>query len=370
MTQDPHNGKDPLMATDIIDSRNHQFPGFGPKAMNNHVTVTGSPRSGKTFLGKLRTIREHDNGTTVLVVDARGEYTSLASRLGGQTIQPGKPGDGMNPLCWTGIAEDLDGTRNGMSTKIIMLALAISALRGEPMAKAPESLIGRTLVSYCRKHIGTEANEMSLDGYCRELELDDQPEGAPRLARALRAFLDNGGREMTAGNLQLQAGCVTTFDLSQVAPGLQPAAAALCVNAAWDFTTANFQPKVLILDDSRWATGENDAGEALDFLIKRARKLRLGVMTIAGDTQAFTNRETREGRIGLSLMRNSAARIAMMEDEDGLEAILKTLALDEEMEAHIRSAQQGEAMALDQLGEPRPVRIEATAQELELMTQA
>ena len=72
MTQDPGSGKDPVMATGIVNSQPHHLAGFGPNSMNGHITVTGRPQLGKTFLGKLRAIREHGNGRTVLVVDAKG----------------------------------------------------------------------------------------------------------------------------------------------------------------------------------------------------------------------------------------------------------------------------------------------------------
>lgn len=373
MTQDASNEQGTVLGINRADQGVYRFPGFDRDSMNGHLTVTGGPESGRTFLGKLRTIREHRAGRPVIVVDAEGEYTGLVKRLGGRAIHPGSPGNGINPMFWSSIREDLEEDARGhVVPRLGALRSVIQAIIKSDSLDDPGDIIGAALVRYCGRCLErNETDGMSLEGYCDELERGsrDSREARP-MAAALRAFLDGGGQELTGGTFRVETEGVTSFDLTQVREELRPAAAAICLNAAWDFAMTHPEPKVLIVDDSRWSAGGGDSGDLLNYLIRRARKLRLGVMTIAAETAAFTDPGTRRGWTGRAIMQNSAARLALGEREAGLEAIREALGLDQQTRELVGTARQGEAVAMNEIGEATSVTIRADPDELELIAGA
>ena len=307
------------------------------------------------------------------MVDAEGEYTGLAERLGGRTVCPGSPGQGINPLCWSTVHQDLEEDALGYTVpKLGALRSVIQTIIRADPRDDPDDVINTTLVRYCGMHLDRKDPEgMSLEGYCEEMERGAGPRNrADPLARALRDFLEGGGRELTGGDFRINPEGMTTFDLGRVREELRPAATALCVNAAWDFAMTEFRPKVLIVDDSRWSEGGSGGGDLLNYLIKRARKLQLGITTIATDTTAFTNPRTKRGRAGRSILQNSAVKVAMREDDAGLKAICDALRLEGGMEMFIGQAGPGEAVVVNQMGEAEAARIHATSEELELMSPA
>ena len=307
------------------------------------------------------------------VIDPQGEYTALADRLGGRTLAPGRPGNGINPFAWPPSRNDAQGTpENLLPHRINMLTLLLCTMTATEgrLPRSGYTATAQALADFYRRLLdGKDDTQPDMEGFLSHLEQEetDQP-GAVNLARDLRRFLETGGAELTQpGWTPGQEPGLTTFNLRDTPPALKTAAAALCIDAAWQAASQRPAPRVLIMDETAVVTRGETSFEVLASVVRRARKFLLAVMTMSQDTAALTADGRITGRMGQVLLHNSACRIALRQDPADQLRLARTLTLDQEETRLLQDLGQGQGLALEGAGPARRFEIKATIEELALI---
>ena len=111
--------------------------------------------------------------------------------------------------------------------------------------------------------------------------------------------------------------------------------------------------------------------EALLTIVKRARKYRLGLMTVTQDVQDFLAEDSSGGIIsghaGRSLLQNSALKIAFQQDAAALPLVAEALGLNADMREFLEGSLRGQGLLIGERGDCYPMQVVATPQEAELV---
>ena len=343
-----------LLGTDPETGVEYRFPGFGDHWMNGHSLVLGDAGSGKTYLGKLRAIRERDRDTTVYVIDSEGEYTGLVAALGGRTLIPGLPGEGFNPF----LVRLPEGTApQGMAGigHLLMATLTpvVEALSGRAPSGERDHGVARTIDSFYHRQVAAGAMVLGAGGLGDYLaHLDTVPE-ASELAQALREMRPEVAALLVAGEPEAAAPAgLVNWDLSRLEPSLRGLATALAVSAVWEEAAWSPAPRLLIADEFGPVLGYEPVMQAFIRTIARARKQRLALMLLTQDTDRVLDGETLEGRAGLMMLQNCAQKVVLRHSsgrERGRAA--EALALDAATADGLRDLRRGHGLVLDHNGE-------------------
>ena len=106
---------------------------------------------------------------------------------------------------------------------------------------------------------------------------------------------------------------VTTFNLKNLPAPLKPVATSICSEVVWSLAVSSPRSRRLVVDEC-WTVLQTPSGaEALINIVKRARKYRLGLLTITQDVQDFLGEHSGAvtGHAGRSLLQNNAMKLAL-----------------------------------------------------------
>ena len=87
-----------LFGVDLRSRTPVLYDPFHDGEMNAHMVVMARSGAGKSFLTKLRVVREALRDVDVYLIDPEGEYGVITEALGGRVLVPGAPGYGLNPF--------------------------------------------------------------------------------------------------------------------------------------------------------------------------------------------------------------------------------------------------------------------------------
>ena len=326
--------------------------------LNANTAVLARSGSGKSFATKLGVLRGLTRGITAYVIDPEGEYADMARAAGGRVLSPGVPGQGMNPFVIDREDEE------EMLQRIGSLRRLIEVMVGERLGAERRASLDHALAGYY-----DQAGERTgFRDFYRYLEADDDD----GLSRLLRPFASGSLRHLLSDegdDLLRNEALVTVFDLRLLEPELRPAAAMVCTETVWAAAARDPRPRLLVVDEV-WSIMQHPEGAAfMVSMAKRARKHRLGLSFITQDVQDLLSEDTSRtitGHSGIALLQNAAFKLLLQQDAAAISTVGDAFDLPEDLQRWLLSCPRGDGLLLAK-GNRFPVRIEATAEEAEII---
>jgi type IV secretory pathway VirB4 component len=321
------------------------------------MAVLAQSGAGKSYAVKLLVLRGLLQGVTHYVIDPEGEYTLLAEVAGGRVIRPGAPGQGLNPFA-LGATDEV-----AVAYKVGALRRLLEVMVGERLSPRERAELDSALAGYYQAN----GHQASFEGFYSSLK------GQGSFALTLRPFYEGSLRFLLGDGQPLEEGeaPITVFDLSHLDPDLRPAVAHLCAEAAWSLSSQDPRPRVLAVDEA-WALLQHPEGAAfLSGVAKRARKHRLGVVTITQDVQDFLEGQSDRaiaGHSGRTLVQNSAFKLLLRQDASAIPLVEQAFNLTRGEREWLLTCGRGEGLLITPAGRAL-LRIESTPQEHKLLTQ-
>ncbi len=332
---------------------------------NANTVVFGKSGGGKSFLVKLETLRHIMFGTEVFVIDPEGEYTTLATALGGELVEfsfnaPVK----MNPFDLSGIVEEGE---NELGLKILSLHALMRVIMGE--LSAPEdAILDRALVlTYKQKGItpdpSTQKNEPPLmeDLYKVLIGMED-PEAA-KLAQRLEKFVKGSlaGIFNQKSNFDIK-NPLTVFNIKELEAELRPIAMFIILDFIWTKIKREVKKRLLIVDEAWYMMKNPDSANFLYSMAKRARKYYLGVTTITQDVEDFLNTDH-----GKAIITNSSIQILLKQSTAAVDKLAEVFFLSGGEKHLLLSTEVGEGLFFAGSSHVA-IRIIASPEEYQLVT--
>ena len=313
---------------------------------------------GKSFATKLGVLRGICRGITAYVIDPEGEYADMARAAGGRVLSPGVPGQGMNPF----VIDRQD--EEEMLQRIGSLRRLIEVMVGERLGAERRASLDHALAGYYEQ-AGDRTGFGDFYEYLRANDSDG-------LAGLLRPFATGSLRHLLSDegdDLLHNESLVTVFDLRLLEPDLRPAAAMVCTETVWAAAARDPRPRLLVVDEV-WSIMQHPEGAAfMVSMAKRARKHRLGLSFITQDVQDLLSEDTSRtitGHSGRALLQNAAFKLLLQQDAAAISTVGDAFDLPEDLQRWLLSCPRGDGLLLAK-GNRFPVRIEATAEEAEII---
>ena len=326
--------------------------------VNANTTVLARSGGGKSFSTKLSILRGLTRGIVTYVIDPEGEYVDLARHAGGRVIVPGMPEQGLNPFTIE------RGDVEEYFARIANLRRLIEVMVGERLEAEPRALLDMALTRYYENTTGGQ----SFHDFHRYLTSDAAPEGAGWFATLLSPFSSG-----TLSNLMSEHGddmlanesSITVFDLHMVEPDMRPAAAMVCTETVWALANSDPRPRLLTVDEV-WSIIQHPEGSAFMVnLAKRARKYKLGLLSITQDVQDLLMSDASagiKGNAGRALLQSSSFKLLLQQDPAAAAAVADAFDLDEDTARWLTSCPRGQGLLISERGK-FPIRIDATPEE-------
>ena len=371
--QDLDEREGTLFGMDLRSRTPILYDPFNPKAMNGHMVVLARSGAGKSFLTKLRVVRESLRGVPIYLIDPEGEYGVITRALGGRVFVPGSPGFGLNPFA-IGYTEEGDLTKRISS----LCSLVGVMLEGQVDADL-KAVIDRCLTGFYGQELRESGQDILGQGGMHDFHKylsseEAQSFGGEKLAHLLSPFATGSSRFLMGGDSQSlleHEAPVTSFNLKNLAGALKPVATSVCSEVVWGLAVTKPKPRILVVDECWTVLATPSGAEALITIVKRARKYQLGLMTITQDVQDFLAEAQGLGVIashaGRSLLQNSATKLALSQDPAALPQVVEALGLSDDVGQFLAGALRGQGVLVNESGGFFPIEIVSTAKERELV---
>ncbi len=371
--QDMDDREGTLFGMDLRSRTPVLYDPFNPKAMNGHMVVMARSGAGKSFLTKLRVLREALRGVPIYLIDPEGEYGVITRCLGGKVFVPGSPGYGLNPFA-IGYTEEGDLTK-----RISSLCSLVGVMLEGQVDTELKAVIDRCLTGFYGKELLESGEDILGQGGMGAFHAYLMSEEAKemqgrRLAHLLSPFATGSSRFLMRGDsesLLENEAPVTSFNLKNLAGPLKPVATSVCSEVVWGLAVSKPRPRILVVDECWTVLATPSGAEALITIVKRARKYQLGLMTITQDVQDFLAESSGLGAItghaGRSLLQNSATKLALSQDPAALPQVVDALGLPEDVGQFLAGALRGQGVLVNEAGSFFPLEIVSTALERDLV---
>src|SRR5690606_6747046 len=112
---------------------------------NHNSVVVARSGAGKSYFAKTTLLRELYQGASVTVIDPDGEYTALASSVGGTVCAPGAAGEPVNPLALPDHPRPEDLTR-----RKLFCASVIETALAEPLSSTEAAAVDAAVTAAYR----------------------------------------------------------------------------------------------------------------------------------------------------------------------------------------------------------------------------
>ena len=366
-----------------IDSRSKApviFDRFAASRDNGHMVVMAPSGSGKSFCIKGLCLRESTRGVPVYLIDPEGEYTYMAEELGGQVFHPGREGSGVNPFRLRYRADDALALQVGNLSCLLQMMLerggsasTLTTVLDEGLnafyrAELLEYETGRRVVESDVQ--GISLGEGGIYSFVDFLWANkDRIRDAERLADALSpyvsgsyryVFADDRGENATLGGVDEP--WLTVFSLQGMTDDMKPIATMICCQTVWALAMSRSRPRMMVVDEC-WSVLVTKSGAmALQTMVKRGRKYRLGLVTVTQDVGDFLS----VGESGIALLSNSSDKLLLRQSAAGAPLIQNALSLTEQQTNYLLRCNIGEGMLISKEGAFQ-VKIVATAEEFDLI---
>ena len=363
-----------LLGMDMRSRTPIMYDPFDPKSMNGHMVVMARSGAGKSFLTKLRVLRESQRNIPVYLIDPEGEYGVITRALGGEVFVPGAPGHGLNPFS-VGYVDEGDLTKRIASLGSLVGVMLEGKVESDLRASIDRSLCGFYAKELASVGFGKQLGIGGMLAFHQYLLSDEAKEfGGTHLAHLLSTFATGSARFLMRGDardLMVNEAPVTSFNMKNLSGGLKPVAISVCAEVVWGLAVTNPRPRLMIVDECWTVLGTPSGAESLINMVKRARKYQLGLMTITQDVQDFLAENSDGGVItghaGRSLLQNSASKLALSQDPGALPQVVEALGLGDDVGAFLGSALRGQGVLINEAGSVFPMEIVSTALEREVV---
>ena len=350
--------------------------------MNAHHVVMARSGAGKSFYVKLRTLREVARGIPYYVIDPDGEYGTLANTLGGRVLVPGRPGHGLNPFVvrFTGWGDLMLRVGGLVSLIEVMLQGEVNQERKAMIDKCLVGFYGRELSKFGRDAMQLmktqpEVGLGGMESFYDYLKSDDHElaESGEEMSSLVERFATGTVQYLMGGtgaNLFDDELPVTTFNLRHLSTSLKPVATSVCSEVVWGLAISQPRQRMLIVDECWTVLATPSGAEALLTIAKRARKYKLGLLTITQDVQDFLGEDSSGGAImghaGLSLLQNSGSKMVLSQDPAALPLVANALQLDGDCAMYLKGCVTGQGLLVTDYGK-FPVEVVSTKMEQDML---
>ena len=363
-----------LLGMDMRSRTPIMYDPFDPKSMNGHMVVMARSGAGKSFLTKLRVLRESQRNIPIYLIDPEGEYGVITRALGGEVFVPGAPGHGLNPFA-LGYVDQGDLTKRIASLGSLVGVMLEGRVDSDLKASIDRALIGFYARELAMEGLGKQLGTGGMAAFHEYLLSGEAEEfGGSHLAHLLSTFATGSARFLMRGDardLMVNEAPVTSFNMKNLTGGLKPVAISVCAEVVWGLAVTNPRPRLMIVDECWTVLGTPSGAESLINMVKRARKYQLGLMTITQDVQDFLAENSEGGVItghaGRSLLQNSASKLALSQDPGALPQVVEALGLGDDVGAFLASALRGQGVLINEAGSVFPMEIVSTALERDVV---
>ena len=357
---DTRNG--PLVGTDVISRGLVTLDIFNsPTAQNMNVSITATSGAGKSFLTKMLIKRYVERGVIAYIIDPEGEYADLARAAGGRVFTPGIPGQGLNPFVITETGTDsLDRQKH--------LGRLLEVMIGEKL----NARLSGQLDAVISQYYDGAADRKERATWSGLYEFLQKTE--PDLAVMLSPFYSGTERYLLADegeDLLVEEALITVFNLENIDDEKKAAAGMVCSEAVWSRAARDRGTRIdrLVVSDETWLMLMHPAGaQFMMNTAKRARKHRMGLVSITQDIHDFLVENTSEGVAGNSgraVIQNASNKVLLRQDPAAVETVMKTFNLSRETAEMLPDLPTGRGLLVTPDGQYL-VDMEATAEEIEL----
>ena len=147
-------------------------------------------------------------------------------------------------------------------------------------------------------------------------------------------------------------------------------ATSVCSEVVWGLAISQPRNRILIVDACWTVLATPSGAEALLTIAKRARKYKLGLLTITQDVPDFLGEDNQGGAImghaGLSLLQNSGSKMVLSQDPAALPLVTSSLQLDEGCSMYLKGCMTGQGLLVTDFGN-FPVEVVSTPMERALL---
>ena len=359
--------------------RHHGSPGNYPSAS---VVLLGNTGSGKTYLAKLRLLREARHRTPATIIDSSGTYTQLVQQLGGRVIRPDLPGQGLNPF-YLVLPQDPDEEtlRQGTLPRIALLEILINAITSAAVNDDSTWLTESTtatIASFYRQHNVWGAINQGSGGlnHYRQHLLETKDHGilpfrirpneslAARIekrnlamAQVIGRFLNSPVARLAADNTDLAHKGITTVDLNRLPEEEQSIAMAMAMVLASTTPAQRPARRLLIIDDCAPLMRHRKLRWMLPALVRSTNSQNTAVMAISRRTGPFFNPDRPEGHSGFKTMQNCAAALLTRQNTHDLEHLPIAFLADDTLLPRLAAIRPGTLVHVDRLGKHRTLTV-------------
>ena len=371
-----------LLAMDLRSRTPVIYDAFDDKETNGHMVVMARSGAGKSFLTKLRVLREALRDVRIYLIDPEGEYGVITRALGGRVLIPGTPGYGLNPFV-IGYSDP-----QGLAERVASLCRLFELMLEGEVDAHRKSIIDEALTGFYEKELRDAAalgNEVSarvlgrggMAAFYDFLTASDSDSDADKdrryLARLLRRFATGSVRYLMSGDgedLSQNEAPVTSFNLKSLPRNLKPVAISVCAEVVWGLAVSDQRPRLLIVDECWMVLATPSGAEVLIEIIKRARKFGLNLMTVTQDVQDLLGVHSEGGAVlghaGRSLLQNSATKLALGQDPAALPALVEALGLNNDCASFLSGTLRGQGILVSEWGN-FPIEVVSTPEERALI---
>ena len=349
--------------------------------MNAHQVVMARSGAGKSFYVKLRMEREVTRGIPYYVIDPDGEYGTIAEMMGGRVLVPGRPGHGLNPFAirFAGYGELMLRVGGLVSLIEVMLQGEVNQDRKAMIDKSLVGFYGEELAkaggSFAElMHRQPELGQGGMEAFYNYLKSGSAGETGEQMSELVERFATGTVQYLMGGtgaNMFDEEMPVTTFNLRNLSTNLKPVATSVCSEVVWGLAISQPRNRILIVDECWTVLATPSGAEALLTIAKRARKYRLGLLTITQDVQDFLGVDASGGAImghaGLSLLQNSGSKMVLSQDPAALPQVARALQLNEDCAMYLKGCVTGQGLLVTDQGK-FPVEVVSTPMEHALLT--
>ncbi|MBI2021465.1 ATP-binding protein [Candidatus Daviesbacteria bacterium] len=309
---------------------------------NANSVVFAKSGAGKSYFVKLEALRSLMFDTQVIVIDPEQEYLKLTQAVGGEYINfssdsPVK----INPFDLSQVSESGE---NELGRKILTLTGFLRLVLGN-LDAAQSATLDRALTStYRLKGITADPKTQKLppplmeDLYKVLVGMEDKT--AQELSFRLERFIKGSlaGIFSAPSNISLNSQLVV-FSVRDLADQLRPLAMYLILDYIWTKVRTSLAKRLLIVDEAWYMMRNQDSGEFLVDIAKRARKYYLGVTTITQDVEDFLATDR-----GKEIISNSSIQILLKQSPSAIDKVAEVFNLSEGEKRLLLSAGVGQGL--------------------------
>ena len=306
------------------------FNRFSKKLPNANEVILATSWAGKSFTTKLEILRYLLLGVEVIVIDPENEYKALIDKVGWTYINVAvNSAQHINPFDLPPKIEDVDYQKWDLLRSHIMNLIGLISVLIWWLTPEEEAILDKALqTTYSLKEITFD--DESMEGKTPPLMEDllnvlEGMEWGEKIAARLYKYVSGtyGKLFNNYTNVDLNS-WLTVFSIRDLEDALKTPAMYNILNFIWWRVRAKKKPRLLIIDEAWIMMKHNISASFLYWLVKRARKYKLGITTITQDIEDFMKSE-----YGKPIVSNSSIQILLRQSPASIKVLDNVLGLSE-----------------------------------------